>query len=181
MLMNPTKSDLRRIVRQHKQAMTSAGIRSRSSELCRRVLQTDAYRNCKTVYGYLPFNQEVDLLPLLQLALDDGKQVALPKCFGKDMRFILVSDLSRIQCSRFGVPEPVDDAPEACDESALVIVPGLVFDRLGYRIGYGGGYYDRFLSREPDHPTIALCYDFQLCNELQPEPHDIPVDLVFSV
>lgn len=179
--MEPTKADLRRVVRQRKLAMTQEDIRTRSNKLCSQVLQTDVYRNCKTIYGYLPFNQEVDLLPLLQNALEEGKQVALPKCFGKEMRFILISDLSRIQYSSFGAPEPVDDTPEACDKSALVIVPGLVFDQKGYRIGYGGGYYDRFLSLEPNHPTIALCYDFQLCTGFEPEPHDIPVDLVFSV
>ena len=179
--MNPRKTDLRSTVRQRKQAMTAEDIRTRSNKLCSQVLQTEVYHTCKTVYGYLPFNQEVDLLFLMHKALDDGKQVALPKCFGKEMRFILVSDLSRIQYSRFGAPEPMDDAPVARDESALVIVPGLVFDRRGYRIGYGGGYYDRFLALEPNHPTIALCYDFQLLNALEPEPHDIPVDMVFSI
>lgn len=179
--MEQTKAELRRAVRQRKLGMTPEDIHIRSHALCSRVLQTDVYRNCKTIYGYLPFNQEVDLLPLLQNALEEGKQVALPKCFGKEMHFILVSDLSRIQYSPFGAPEPVDDMPKACDESALVIVPGLVFDHRGYRIGYGGGYYDRFLSQEPHHPTIALCYDFQLCSGFEPEPHDIPVDMVFSV
>lgn len=179
--MKQAKTELRKAVRQRKLAMAPEDIRTRSHILCCRVLQTDAYCNCKTIYGYLPFNQEVDLLLLLQTALKEGKQVALPKCFGKEMRFILVSDLSRIQYSPFGVPEPVDNDPEACDESALVIVPGLVFDHRGYRIGYGGGYYDRFLIREPHHPTIALCYDFQLCTGFKPEPHDIPVDTVFSV
>ena len=62
-----------------------------------------------------------------------------------------------------------------------VNVPGLGFDRQGYRIGYGGGYYDRFLALEPGHPTIALCYDFQLQDVLEPESHDIPVDMVFSI
>ena len=123
--MNPRKTDLRSAVRQRKQAMSKEDISVRSSTLCSQVLQTEVYHLSKTIYGYLPFNQEVDLLPLLQKALDDGKQVALPKCFGKEMRFILVSDISRIQYSRFGAPEPMDDGPVARDESALVIVPGL--------------------------------------------------------
>ena len=179
--MTPSKSDLRSAVRRCKQSMTPEEIRRRSDTLCRKVLQTDHYRDCKTIYGYLPFNQEVDLLPLLQQAQEDGKQVALPKCVGREMVFILVSDLSRIQYSSFGAPEPVANDPIAHDESALVILPGLVFDRRGYRIGYGGGYYDRFLALEPNHPTIALCYDFQLYDALEPEPHDIPAHMVLSV
>lgn len=179
--MCPSKTEIREAVRRRKQSMTPEDICTRSHDLCQRVLQTEAYHNCETIYGYLPFNQEVDLFPLLQKALDDGKQVALPKCFGKEMRFIQISDLSRIQYSRFGAPEPIDDSPVACDESALVIVPGLAFTIQGYRIGYGGGYYDRFLAKEPTHPTIGLCYDFQLCDTLEYETHDIPVDTVFSV
>ena len=97
------------------------------------------------------------------------------------MDFILVPDLTRIQHSAFGAPEPVDDGPLAADETALVILPGLVFDRKGYRIGYGGGYYDRFLFREPNHPTISLCYDFQIVDRLHPDPHDIPVDIVLAL
>lgn len=173
------KTDLRKAARLRKQAMLPEEIRRRSDALCRRVLQTEAYRTCRSIYGYLPFNQEVDLHMLLQQALADGKQVALPKCFGKEMRFIPVTDLSRVRPSAFGAPEPVEDLPEARDEAALVIVPGLVFDRRGYRIGYGGGYYDRFLAAQPHHPTIALCYDFQLTDVLPAEAHDIPVDTVF--
>ena len=177
--MSPSKQELRRAIRQQKQAMAPEDIAARSDNLRRRVLETDAYRQAKTIYCYLPFNQEVDTLPLLRQALLDGKQAALPKCYGKEIRFILTDDLSRIRYSPFGAPEPVDDAPIASDETALVIVPGLVFDESGHRIGYGGGYYDRFLSREPNHPTIALCFDFQLVPHLEPDPHDIPVQTVF--
>ena len=64
------------------------------------------------------------------------------------------------------------------DTSALVLMPGLAFDPQGHRIGYGGGFYDRFLSQEPEHPTVALCYDFQMLPLLETEEFDIPVDLV---
>lgn len=144
------------------------------------VLATEKYHQASTVYGYLPFNQEVDLTALLQQALADGKQVALPKCYGREMRFILLNDLSAVQRSTLGAPEPIMDFPIARDETALIILPGLVFDSRGYRIGYGGGYYDRFLANEPTHPTIGLCYDFQLLEQLTPEEHDIPVQTVFS-
>lgn len=179
--MNPDKQQLRAAIRQQKKALTPEAIFEKSRHLCALVLKTEVYRQCRSVYGYLPFNQEIDLLPLLRQAMADGKQVALPRCIGKEMQFILMEDLSRIQQSSFGAPEPVDQEPVARDESALVIVPGLVFDRRGYRIGYGGGYYDRFLAAEPHHPTISLCYDFQLTDRLLPEPHDIPVDAIFSL
>jgi len=77
-----------------------------------------------------------------------------------------------------GIPEPIADGPVGDDLEALVIVPGLVFDIRGYRIGYGGGYYDKFLSRERQHPTVALCYSFQLVDAIPTEEWDVPVDLV---
>lgn len=176
-----TKQALRARMRQQKKAMTPGEIAKKSLALCRMVLEHPAYRDAATVYGYLPFNQEVDLTPLLLQALADGKQVALPKCCGREMHFILISDLSRIRRSAIGAPEPIADAPVARDETALVIVPGVAFDRRGYRIGYGGGYYDRFLMQEPNHSTIALCYDFQVLPRLETEPHDIPVQTLFYV
>lgn len=179
--MQRNKQQLRAHIRALKKAMSSQDIAARSKALCDLVPESDGYKQAKTIYGYLPFNQEVQLLPLLRQAMADGKQIALPKCFGREMRFILTTDLSRIRYSDFGAPEPVDDEPIARDPSALVIVPGLAFDRQGYRIGYGGGYYDRFLAQEPEHPTIGLCYDFQLVSQLETDPHDIPVDIVFAV
>ena len=172
---------MRCAIRNRKQSLSAAEISRRSHLLCQLVLQTDAYRKAKTICGYLPFNQEVDLTPLLRQALEDGKQIALPKCRNREMFFVLMSSLSAIQYTAFGVPEPMADGPVLCDETALIIVPGLVFDRFGYRIGYGGGYYDRFLSQEPNHPTIGLCYDFQLTDWLEPDDHDMPVDTVFSI
>ena len=177
--MKLTKQELRSVVRSRKKEMTADDIARRSELLCCKVLNTEAYKAADTVYGYLPFNQEVDLTVLLKQAIADGKQIALPKCYGKEMRFILVRDLASIRKSAFGAPEPIEDGPIACDLQALVILPGLVFDRQGHRIGYGGGYYDRFLEQEPNHPTIGLCFDFQLVPQLEPEDHDIPAQTVF--
>ena len=111
--MVPDKKALRRLIRDRKQTMTEEDIHRRSEILCSRVLASEVYQASGCIYGYLPFNQEVRTLPLLRQALRDGKAVALPKCYGQDMKFILVNDLSRIQYSSFGVPEPVSDGPPA--------------------------------------------------------------------
>jgi len=126
----------------------------------------------------LPYNQEVRTVPILEQALADGKRVAVPKVYGDEMRFIYMTDLTKVAKSAFGIPEPVADGPVADDPTALVLMPGLAFDREGHRIGYGGGFYDKFLAQEPNHPTIALCYDFQMVENLPTEEFDIPVDCV---
>ena len=172
------KKELRRSIRERKRAMTEEEITSRSEALGKQFAASRAYQEAKTVYGYLPYNQEVRTVPMLEQALRDGKQVAVPKCYGDEMKFILMTDLSLVEKGYAGIPEPIADGPIAHDETALVLMPGLAFDPQGHRIGYGGGFYDKFLSREPDHPTPALCYEFQMLPHLETEDHDIPVDTV---
>lgn len=172
------KQELRKTIRARKRAMTPEEIQTRSQALCRKFLESSAYRECRTLYGYLPYNQEVRTLPILEQALADGKQVAVPKVYGDEMKFIYLDDLTQVSTGYAGIPEPIADGPVAADETALVLMPGLAFDPQGHRIGYGGGFYDKFLAAEPNHPTLALCYDFQLLPELETEEHDIPVDTV---
>ena len=120
------------------------------------------------------------IMEIIRQAQALGKRVAVPKVFGEtEMRFLWLDDPARIAPGAYGIPEPVDDGPEADDPAALVLMPGLAFDPQGHRLGYGGGFYDRFLAAEP-HPTIALCYAFQLLPQLETEAHDIPVDAVLS-
>ena len=172
------KKQLRRMIRERKRAMTEAEIQSRSEALAQLLYASEAYRNAKTIYGYLPYNQEVRTVPMLEQALRDGKQVAVPKVFGDEMKFLYLQDLTQVAKGYSGIPEPIADEPVAEDKTALVLMPGLAFDPKGHRIGYGGGFYDKFLAAEPDHPTLALCYEFQLLPKLETEEHDIPVDVV---
>jgi len=172
------KQQLRRQIRDQKRAMTEADILRRSEALGKRFRQLDLYQNAQTIYGYLPYNQEVRTVPMLEQALRDGKKVAVPKVYGDTMRFIYLTDLTAVAKGYAGIPEPMADEPVARDETALVLMPGLAFDPQGHRMGYGGGFYDKFLAQEPNHPTVALCYDFQMLPHLETESHDIPVDRV---
>ena len=172
------KQALRKAIREQKRAMTPEQIQTASAELACKFYATDLYQKAKTIYGYLPYNQEVRTVPMLQQAIADGKQVAVPKVYGDEMKFILMEDLAAVEKGYAGIPEPVADEPVACDETALVLMPGLAFDPQGHRIGYGGGFYDKFLAGEPNHPTLALCDDVQMLPELETEEFDIPVDLV---
>ena len=172
------KKELRAEIRAKKRAMTPEEIEARSRRLGELLAGSLAYREADTIYGYLPYNQEVRTVPMLERALREGKRVAVPKVYGEEMRFIWLTDLTRVAKGYSGIPEPIEDGPVADDPHALVLMPGLAFDPQGHRIGYGGGFYDKFLASEPEHPTIALCYDFQLLPELETEEFDIPVDTV---
>ena len=172
------KTSLRKQIREKKRAMTPEQIETASQKLCELFLRSELYRRAKTIYGYLPYNQEVRTVPMLEQALADGKRVAVPKVYGDEMKFICLTDLNQVETGYAGIPEPVADGPVADDPTALVLMPGLAFDREGHRIGYGGGFYDKFLASEPTHPTLALCYEFQMVQQLPVEEFDIPVDVV---
>lgn len=172
------KKALRQLIGQQKREMTPEQIETASRALAEQFLQTDAYRQAKTLYGYLPYNQEVRTVPILEQALRDGKRVAVPKVYGDTMKFIYMNDLSAVEIGYCNIPEPIADGPVGDDPAALVLMPGLAFDKAGNRMGYGGGYYDKFLSEEPNHPTVALCYQFQMVEQIPTDSYDIPVDLV---
>lgn len=172
------KMQLRRQIKEKKKAMSASEIEEKSRILGEKFAASDAYRQAHTIYGYLPYNQEVRTVPMLERALQDGKRVAVPKVYGDEMKFIYLQDISCVAPGYAGIPEPVEDGPVADDPKALVLMPGLAFDPEGHRIGYGGGFYDKFLAAEPEHPTLALCYDFQMLPKLETEEFDIPVDTV---
>ena len=173
------KKEMRAIIRAKKRAMTESQIVSASARLGEQFRECELYQNAKTIYGYLPYNQEVRTVPMLEQAIRDGKRVAVPKCYDRDMKFIYISDFAaEVAPGYANIPEPIADEPVADDKTALVLMPGLAFDPQGHRIGYGGGFYDRFLSAEPGHPTLALCYGFQMVDHLETEEFDIPVNMV---
>ena len=173
------KKEMRAQIRAKKRAMTESQIVSASARLGEQFRACDLYKNAKTIYGYLPYNQEVRTVPMLEQAIRDGKRVAVPKCYGEEMRFLYITDfVTEVAPGYANIPEPIADEPVAQDKTALVLMPGLAFDPQGHRIGYGGGFYDRFLCAEPDHPTLALCYGFQMVEHLETEEFDIPVDTV---
>ena len=172
------KKALRAEIKTKKRAMTSAQIQKTSEALAEQLYAHPAYREAKALFGYLSYNQEVMTMPILEQAQRDGKRVAVPKVVGDTMIFLWLDDLTAVEPGFGGIPEPVADGPEAVDETALVLMPGLAFDPTGRRCGYGGGFYDRYLEQHPNHPTLALCYGFQMFDHLETDPHDIPVDYV---
>ena len=172
------KKELRRAIRDRKRAMTLDEIESRSRKLGELFAASEAYQKARTIYGYIPYKQEVRTVPMLERALAEGKRVAVPKCYGDEMKFIYLDDLTQVEKGYAGIPEPIADGPIADDPQALVLMPGLAFDPAGHRIGYGGGFYDKFLAQEPEHPTLALCYEFQMLEHLETEEFDVPVDTV---
>lgn len=136
--------------------------------------------NVSSVYSYVSCRREVDTKRLLSCLLEQQIPVAVPRVTGKDMEFYYLNSLNQLKAGYMDIPEPDDTCIKACDSNSLVILPGLAFDSKGGRLGYGGGYYDRFLEREPNHKTIGLAFDFQMVLQVPQEAYDKTADIIIT-
>ena len=114
------KSALRKEIREKKRAMSAEQINAASAELMRLFLASELYRQAKSIYGYLPYNQEVRTVPILEQAIRDGKRVAVPKVYGDEMKFLWMDDLSAVSDGYAGIPEPEADGPVAATFEKIV-------------------------------------------------------------
>ena len=132
---------------------------------------------------YVSFRDEVDTKELIEYLLSSGGKVAVPRCYDNGrMEFFVISSLENLRTSAYGILEPEDDERfRVTDfENSLCIVPGLAFDINGMRIGYGGGYYDRFLEKHENMISVGFCYDSLIEKSVLTEKHDRKVDYIIT-
>ena len=146
-----------------------------------RVLSLKSFNDARTVMIYCSIKREPDTLEIAKAALHMGKTVAFPYCYkGGIMEARVVGSMSELQPAMLGIPAPPDTAPPiAPEELELIIVPALTYDLAGNRLGYGGGYYDRYLNGIPAL-TVGITRERLLERELPVEPHDIAVKCVVT-
>ena len=150
----------------------------RSVDLWTRVATLPEYAAATGVMAFVGFRGEPDTDPLFARLAADGKRLLLPRVDGQEI--VVCDGVGPMQTSSYGVSEPTGPAlgPEVVD---LVIVPGLAFTLDGARLGYGGGFYDRFLPTvRPGVVSVGVCFDEQVVDHLPVEPHDIRVARVVS-
>ena len=171
------KSELRKQVLQEMKAIPRTQKVTMDLALTERLLQHPFYQEAKIIATYLSFPHEFQTQELIEQALKDGKKVLIPKTYPKGRMDFVIYDPQQLVKTSFGLLEP-QGVLEVVDASQidLIHVPGLAFTTEGYRIGYGGGYYDRYLKHFSGH-TLSTVYHYQV-QEFIPENHDIPVEEV---
>ena len=171
------KSELRKQVLQEMKALPRQQKQVMDLALTERLLQHPFYQEAKVIATYLSFPHEFQTQELIEQALKDGKKVLIPKTYPKGRMDFVVYNPQQLVKTSFGLLEPQGDL-EVVDASQidLIHVPGLAFTTEGYRIGYGGGYYDRYLKHLSGH-TFSTIYTCQI-QDFIPESHDIPVQEV---
>lgn len=150
------------------------------AEIQARLIMSPEYRASKTVFIYMARSDEIATSAIIYAALANNKTVAVPRCDGDTMRFCRITDIHEPKEGRFGILEPPVGAQVIPpDEATLAVCPDLCCDMRGYRLGYGGGYYDRFL-RGFRGVKAALCYSDSLVKAIETDQRDIPVDVIFT-
>ncbi|ADU97170.1 5-formyltetrahydrofolate cyclo-ligase [Thermovibrio ammonificans HB-1] len=133
----------------------------------------------KSVMLYWPIKGEPDLTPLARELLENGVKLYFPKVLKERIAAVEVDNLDQLSPGAFNIPEP-PYSPQREGTPEAVVVPALGYDKKGYRLGYGGGYYDRFLASAPVKDKIGVCFHFQLLDAIPVEPFDQPVDWIVT-
>lgn len=192
-----TKKEIRQQIKDEKSKLTVDEINQYSSRVTDQLINSKQYEESAVVYIYLSFNQELQTNAIIERAFQDNKKVAVPRidsinnldtepsidCLKskKEMNFYYIDSKEELSTGFYGILEPSTNW-KAEDKKALMIMPGLAFDKSFSRIGYGGGYYDEYLLRHAQNKfiKIALAYDFQLFEELPYEEYDVKVDQIIT-
>ena len=148
-----------------------------SRVITERLLSSNMYKNSKSIFCYCSMESEVNTYDILKAALEDGKEVAVPKVLSDEgiMAAIKIENLNTLRPGRYNILEPTSNN-EAKDVD-LAIVPGLLFNKRGYRVGYGKGFYDRYLKGK-NLLSIGICFEFQIKDLDFQNESDIPVDYI---
>ncbi len=176
------KAEMREKSRERRLAMPSGVKATADTAVCGQVRKLRQYRDAGAVFVYVARGYEVATAAIIENAFSDGKKVAVPRCVPgtREMRFRFINSLTDLSPGSFSVPEPPEDFPlaDGCGD-ALMLVPGFVFDRYGFRIGHGKGYYDRYLEHFTG-ATAGLCYESDLVSRIYRDKYDKPVSVVIT-
>lgn len=155
-----------------------------SKDIINKLYESDLYSDSKIIMTFISFGDEVDTHEFIKKSLKDGKRIVVPITFPKtkEIRPSELFDFNELKIGFYNILTPKDEFIRFIDpkEIDLIVVPGVGFDRNGFRVGYGGGYYDRFLSKYPDAVKLGIAFDLQLIDEVPKEDFDIPVDLILT-
>lgn len=175
-----TRKALRSEMKKRRQSLSQDEIKQAGQLIARALDQLNPVREAKTIMCFQTIRNEVDLGLFMQEQLQKGKKILLPRV--EEDCIVAVEWQGDAECriSSFGISEPIGEAYPA-EEIDVVLVPGLVFDARGYRLGYGKGYYDRFLPQLRSNAfKCGVAYEFQIVDNVFPHEGDVPVHWIVT-
>lgn len=179
------KKILRKKILQKRAELSTENIVNYSNIIENKLYKMDYYKNAKTIMSFISFGDEIITHEIIKNSIKNGKSVVVPITIPetKELKVSKILDFSELEIGYYNILTPKKDFLRFIDFNTidLVLVPGVVFARDGYRVGYGGGYYDRFLSKFKEKiNTIGLAFDLQIVEEVPKDSFDIPVDFIIT-
>lgn len=175
---NSEKSSLRKVLLEKRDATSVDLMKISSQQIHRNLKKISEFRLANSIGMYYPMGSEVPTQDIMQEALSIGKEILLPKVIGKELEFRKIKDFSDLEKGSFDILEPKDDCVLA-DNIDVILVPTVGISRDGYRLGYGYGYYDRFLAKNKA-VTISLTYAKQIVKSVPKTKDDVKIDWIVS-
>jgi 5-formyltetrahydrofolate cyclo-ligase len=181
-LMSKDKQSIRREILSIRNSLSRDEVNKRSKLIFENLKKLPFFASADVIHTYVSSKKnEVDTVEIIKYLLSSGKKVIVP-VVDKERKILLHSrleSLSELKPSTFGILEPGVIREVDIEKIDLVLVPAVAVDKQGNRIGFGGGYYDKFLN-QVKCPKVALVYDFQVVDEITPSPGDVPVDFIVT-
>lgn len=175
-----TKKELRNHVLNRRRNMSAQEVTIFSEAICSKVISNGFLENITDVCLYMPIQNEVELSTLISVCREKQIRIWLPRIIDKQMDFYLYDSDTKLISGAYNILEPDNTTKLIPSCKTTIFVPGSVFSNMGDRIGYGGGYYDRYMINHPACKYIAVCYDFQILPEIPCEEHDQKPNIILS-
>lgn len=176
------KTELRKSLKKERNSLPKEIKNEFDMRIFQEIINSKVYEESQRVFIYVSYNSEVDTIPLIKYSLEKGKRVCVPRVLDKEgnMESLYIDSLGELREGMYGILEPVSTKKASPIDIELVITPGLAFDKEGGRIGYGKGYYDRYLKLSNNAIKMGVCYDFQVVPSLPTTKEDIKMDMIIS-
>jgi 5-formyltetrahydrofolate cyclo-ligase len=178
------KDRLRKSIAKKRNALSTSEILEKSSRIKKRVFEMELFRDAQTILFYVSYGNEVYTHNMIKESIEMGKTVVVPKSVTKEYTLILsrLTNWNDLKVGAYTILEPKKESINEVDIGSidLIIIPGVVFDESGNRIGHGKGYYDRLLNDSRNIPSVGLAFEFQIVENIKSEQHDEKIDIVIT-
>ncbi|MDE6233037.1 MAG: 5-formyltetrahydrofolate cyclo-ligase [Lachnospiraceae bacterium] len=176
------KSELRKCILNKRNSMTENELFEKSSIIFQKLNKIREYRELPVLLCYASYKNEVMTEKIIEDGINRGKRVALPRVEGRNMDFFYIKTLNDLKPGYMSIPEPVTYKKVSMKdaEQAFMVIPGTSFDRHFNRNGYGGGFYDRYIEKNPPKCIAGIAFEYQIFDEIPTEEHDKKVDYIVS-
>jgi 5-formyltetrahydrofolate cyclo-ligase len=176
------KESLRKEMMKKRNSLSKSEKKMKDGSIYNQVINDPDYKSADSVFLFMSFGSEINTKPIIQHALDHNKRVFLPKVVGKNLELFEIKNFENLERSKYGILEPNAYCQKIHNCGIdFILMPGLAFDPTGGRVGYGGGFYDRYISNIPNYqeiPKVAIAYSFQIIDKVPMDKYDIPVDRI---